>query len=270
MTYESVEESVFNAQPIELYEFFISPKFWRHTSADEDKTFQSNTFTAIPIRRTKIEQNPDPARNPISINVSKTMEFARKFRASPPDGVVTLKIFRKHESDAGFVTAWIGRVVNVSFKNDEAIISGESILTAVKRIALRRTYQKACPYVLYGSGCNLSKASFQVNATLSGVSGATLISSTFGTFTNGHFTGGFVEWSDTEGVLNTRFIISHTGNNIVVESPFISIPANANVAAFPGCDRQLTTCINKFSNEVNYGGFPYIPEKNPFDTNPIW
>jgi hypothetical protein len=34
--------------------------------------------------------------------------------------------------------------------------------------------------------------------------------------------------------------------------------------AFAGCDRSFSTCQSKFGNSLNFGGFPWIPPKNPF------
>ena len=34
--------------------------------------------------------------------------------------------------------------------------------------------------------------------------------------------------------------------------------------AFAGCDRTFATCQSKFGNSLNFGGFPWIPVKNPF------
>jgi hypothetical protein len=31
-----------------------------------------------------------------------------------------------------------------------------------------------------------------------------------------------------------------------------------------GCDRTFATCQSKFGNSLNFGGFPWIPVKNPF------
>ena len=30
-----------------------------------------------------------------------------------------------------------------------------------------------------------------------------------------------------------------------------------------GCSKTVSDCKNKFNNISNYGGFPYIPAKNP-------
>jgi len=33
-----------------------------------------------------------------------------------------------------------------------------------------------------------------------------------------------------------------------------------------GCDHSVSTCAARFDNLANYGGFPFIPTKNPFST----
>jgi hypothetical protein len=36
------------------------------------------------------------------------------------------------------------------------------------------------------------------------------------------------------------------------------------VNLYPGCNKSMDHCINRFDNILNYGGFPWIPGKNPF------
>jgi hypothetical protein len=38
---------------------------------------------------------------------------------------------------------------------------------------------------------------------------------------------------------------------------------------YPGCDHLKATCLAKFDNLPNYGGFPYIPARNPLDGRSI-
>ena len=47
----------------------------------------------------------------------------------------------------------------------------------------------------------------------------------------------------------------------------------STVVVLAGCDHSVTTCDTKFntpedtqSNVINYGGFPFVPGKNPFET----
>jgi len=41
------------------------------------------------------------------------------------------------------------------------------------------------------------------------------------------------------------------------------------VKIYPGCDRVRATCESKFDNLDNFGGFPWIPTKNPFGGSSI-
>ncbi|ELF9250511.1 phage BR0599 family protein, partial [Salmonella enterica] len=36
------------------------------------------------------------------------------------------------------------------------------------------------------------------------------------------------------------------------------------VKLYPGCDRTIATCDNKFANHLNYGGQPHMPGKSPY------
>ena len=37
------------------------------------------------------------------------------------------------------------------------------------------------------------------------------------------------------------------------------------VSLYPGCDHTLQTCHGRFNNAENFGGFPWIPRRNPFN-----
>lgn len=45
--------------------------------------------------------------------------------------------------------------------------------------------------------------------------------------------------------------------------PFVAIPGS-KVRIYPGCDKRLTTCVNKFANAINFRGEPYIPGQDAF------
>src|SRR3546814_2715916 len=39
--------------------------------------------------------------------------------------------------------------------------------------------------------------------------------------------------------------------------------AGTAISLYPGCDHRRMTCKDKFNNILNYGGFDWIPTKNP-------
>jgi hypothetical protein len=66
-----------------------------------------------------------------------------------------------------------------------------------------------------------------------------------------------------------RAIVSHQGSTLRLATPMppgrYNLAELARVTLFAGCDGALATCKNKFSNVPRYGGYPYIPIKNPFE-----
>lgn len=277
MTFESVETSVYGNDPIELYAFNVSGTVFRYSSGDEDILFQSHTYTAATVQRGRIEATPDLGKNNIKINVPRTLPFVTLFLASPPTTVVELTITRIHASDQDPAITWIGRVVNVSFKDNVAEITASPLSSSLKRPGLRRPYQLDCAHVLYEiNSCRVIQDSFLIPATLTAVSGNIITSTGFivsinPTFDATWFVGGIVE-STTGTLVTRRFVTEHNNatGELTLNLPFEGILAGDTVTAFPGCDRRIATCDGKFANLPNHGGFPYIPEKNPMDGTSVF
>lgn len=277
MTFESVETSVYDNDPIELYAFNVSGTFFRYSSGDEDIVFQSQTYAAATIERGRIEATPDLGKNNIKINVPRTLSFVTLFLASSPTTVVSLTITRIHASDPDPAITWVGRVVNVSFKDNVAEITASPLSSSLKRPGLRRPYQLDCPHVLYEPNtCRVIQTAFLIPATLTGVSGNSITSTSFivsinPTFDAAWFVGGIVEF--TVGTLVTlRFVTEHNNatGELTLNLPFAAAGVGDTVKAFPGCNRLIGTCDGKFDNLPNHGGFPYIPEKNPMDGTSVF
>ena len=46
----------------------------------------------------------------------------------------------------------------------------------------------------------------------------------------------------------------------------VGLAPQTPVELVAGCDHSMPTCAARFDNLANYGGFPFIPTKNPFST----
>lgn len=271
MTYEARELSIAEGEPIELYTFQTSVNVWRYTNIDEEVSISGGTFTSTQIKRLDIEQTQDRSRIPQTITMPGNAAFVLPYRASPPNDVVQVTIQRLHRDDGELNTIWLGRVINVKFNKEgvQADIRCEPVYTSLLRPVLRRLYQRNCPHVLYGTECKVVRTVFETVAQLQGVTGNILSSGTFALVADGYYNGGYVEWS-LAGVIQRRFVVAHVGSDVTVSLPFDGILGNADVKIYPGCDHTLDTCVSKFSNELNFGGQPYFPEKNPFGGSPIF
>lgn len=270
MTYEQREESVYEGNPIELYEFFREgASAWRFTSSDSDKEYFGNIYSAVPMVRNSIEQSQDIVRASVTIEMPSNEDFVQQFITEPLFTKISVIIRRYHEDDSEVVSLWQGRVINVEQKESTASIVCESSYTSLNRPTLRRLYQTSCPHLLYGPICTVTNTSYQIDATISIISGTSISAPEYGPYASPHFVGGYVEHTK-EGIIVRRFIINQVSNIIQLNLPLYQAEVGDTLVTFPGCDHTLNTCKDKFNNVVNYGGFPWIPQKNPMAGTPVF
>jgi len=266
--FNSYERAIQLGKPVELYEFTNGGVHYYYTSADHNVVLDGKTYTAYAMKRTEISISEEKGKNNLTVRAQRNLPVADIFRVQPPSEVVTLSVFRTHEADPDGekVAIWIGRVLNCKWeKTSEVAIYCEPVTGSLTRPGLRRLYQRQCPHVLYGTKCGINKTDYLTTAELTVISGTTLTSPTFGGEANDYFAGGFIQFDLPDGNTDRRFILSHTGNDIVINTPSSDLFVGINVNAYPGCAHTTSVCDSKFSNILNYGGFPMIPSKSPME-----
>ena len=268
MTYDATEKSDWDGDLVELYEFKLGTTTWRHTSGDQSFPYGGWTYEPQQIKRSKIEQGNEINRSDLKLTVARDHVVANLFLAQPPGGVVTVTIGRLHRSDPDTeaVVLWLGRITSVAWKGSEAVMDCEPVWTSVQASGLRRLYNLECPWTLFSSDCRANQLSYQLLGTVSAASGLDLDVPGAAGQPDGWYKGGFVVWHSPTGAANTRWVTEHVGTILTLASPFYGISGSDPVEVYPGCNRTVSVCINKFDNILNYGGFPFIPEVNPFDT----
>lgn len=275
MAYNDTEISEY-FEPRELFKFTRGTVNWYYASGDEDVTFEAKVYEAEAISRGDIATTQDVNKAGLKIEVAKSNAFIQQYIAASPSDVITLTVYRIHGDEAGSIVSFIGRVVNIDFQESKAVISVQSNQSSLKRPGLRRVFQTTCPHVLYGDMCRVNRTLFKTDAVLSGLSGLTLTSSAFvvsvnATYDPTWFVGGYIDYL-VDGATDRRFITAHdnVAGTITVNLPLVGVAIGDTVSAYAGCDHAPETCVGKFSNIENYGGFPFIPEKNPMDGTPIF
>lgn len=267
MTFNTYETSRQDGSPVELYDFSIGFTHYRYTSADRDLVFSGETFVKETLERTEFEETDDLARANITVTVPRTFPVAEEFRVAPPSYPILLNVWRIHVGDTERKLVWAGRVLNATWEGVSASLHCESILTSMQRPGLRRLYQRQCPHVLYGNACGVSDVANRVVSAVFTASG-TVVTVTAGDVSSvggdGYFDGGFVEAEVSPGVYGRRAIKTQVGDVLTLTHPIPGLTVGAVVDVYPGCDHTLATCHAKFANSANYGGFPYVPRKNPF------
>ena len=297
MAFIDKEESVEQGQPIELYKIQGSGQSFYYTSGQHQVTFNFDTYSPVAISRSEPEIESSQSARRIVLTLPMDNEFAARYIPTLPTTVETLTVYRYHSTDGtpghdpgtpsgpDVIIYFSGTISNVGFKDDKCevnVISEGKVLT---QLVPKQTCRALCNHVLYDSGCKVSKVLFQ----LSNVSVVSIASSGLsvvldaGSATIGvddldalllanpdYFDGGLL--SGPGGELRSIRSTDKTGlpaNRVVIDvSPaFAILKALDIVTMTAGCFHDPTTCDTKFSNMANYGGFPFVPQKNPFSTN---
>lgn len=76
---------------------------------------------------------------------------------------------------------------------------------------------------------------------------------------NGWFANGFIQWTSGTNTGTESPVKVYATENIELFLPTnTTIQIGDTFDIFTGCDKNFSTCKNKFNNVVNFGGFPHI------------
>lgn len=262
MSYDAFETSVSSGQPVEIYIFEQGLETWRFTSGPDVVTVTSQDYEPVPIVRSEITQNNDISKSNLTITFPIDNLFAKQFLGFAPDLVTRVTVRRSHATDSAneWQDYWKGRVMLGRAAGHELQLDCESVFTSMRRAGLRAAYQKTCRHTLYSASCGVNMDTYKVTGVVQSATPTSCVVNEAGAQANGWYTGGIIKLPS--GAM--RFIVSHTGGGLTLSRPFVENIAGMTVEIYPGCDHLKSTCIGKYNNKLNYGGFPYIPPVNPF------
>ena len=151
---------------------------------------------------------------------------------------------------------WIGEIN----RSDKLFVAEVRSLTQALQQKIGREYVGTCWANLGDSDCKVDLSAITVTGTVDSVSSLYQFTDTsraeaadwfrYGllTFTSGNNAGRSMEVKDFDGSTFTLF-----------EAMPEAIAAGDAYEVYPGCDKSLSTCRDKFNNVVNNRSFPYIP-----------
>jgi len=270
MPFTPEETSLFDGTPVELYYFRSddAQEQWAFTSGDSTIIDGVLRYAPIPISRTGLSSSTAESQGQMRVTIPADEPLAKKFIAYLPERRILLTVLRYHRSDAEAqrIPVFIGTVNSIEFENGSAVLSCQPITKGMTRSVPWQSYKALCNWPLYGPGCGVLRTAFQTILPTGPqfVDADIVRDNEFSTKSNGWYTNGYAEVADTR---ETRFIVSHTTNEIRLIYPFTSYKPGMEVRFYAGCDRTEATCRTKFNNIPNYLGFNRVPTENPFSTS---
>jgi len=151
--------------------------------------------------------------------------------------------------------------------SDGAFVAEVRGLAHVLNQTQGRVFQGQCDADLGDERCtvNLDSGAFKGSGTVAGlIAGTRFTASGLGGFASGWFARGFLTW-DTGGNAGQKMEVKlHTlsGGTATIglwQTPAVAIAAGDTFTIRAGCDKQFSTCRDKFDNVENFRGFPHIP-----------
>lgn len=266
MTYPAIENSVEQGSPVELYTFTTGATIYHFTTGAEPVTVGGDTYTPLQIVRETVVVGKEQRTEVVQIAMPDDHPFVSGYATVVPGNRAMLILKRYHRTDVDnqLITLFQGVVRAVSFsdKGGFARVGVMPISGALTRQVPRYVYSAQCNHVLYDSWCTKLAIDFKHTGLASSVSHQFMDVAGANAHVDGWYNSGFAVFTG-----DYRMILKHTGNTIKLLLPFNTDPTGLNVDIYAGCDHTAGVCASaKFSNLINFGGFPNVPKKNIFNT----
>lgn len=163
------------------------------------------------------------------------------------------------DTSAGTLVLFEGRIVEPEL--DRYVINA-SVVSDVDNLKLqmpRNLYTPGCLNTLFDSACGLLSADFAINTTIAANSTPNRILCNLSQ-PQGWFTQGVVEFLEGVNIGIKRTVRLHEAGALLLTLPLLDMPAIGEaIRVYPGCDKRLTTCDNRFNNRARFRGAPFVP-----------
>lgn len=266
MTFDGREISQTGGEPVLCFRFSMGATIWRYTSADSRFTINVAGDGAQPyapgvVKASGIEYSEEDEQGSIEIRLLRTDAVSLLSVVGAPVKPILVQIYKLHAGDSETKLFFDGEVGSVTYDEDEAILTCQSVFEALRQRVPSWSYQARCPWPLYSAApkCGLSRAAFLDSGTVISTSGRTVTATIFGTRPDGRFVTGYMELANGD----VRYIVKHVGTTITLRTAFPSLPNGTAFSAFRGCKHTEDDCETEFNNLPNHGGMPRIPGRNP-------
>lgn len=262
MTFISQESSVEASEPREGIKIEMAAVTYRIATGTRDVTINSEVYTAYPSHRGSIGLATTEKQDMLVVRLPMSHAVPQRWLAqgSPPKHVV-ISVFR--QQGANYERIWHGFVSSLGAEDGGrvALLHVPSRMTAVLERRLPTvTVGRSCPHILYDANCRVARASFKVTTTVASVDGRVVTVASMGAHGDDWATFGELRHPSSD---QSMTIYSQIGTTITMQAPIVELKVGDSVEVFAGCAHDIGECHTKFSNRVNFGGFPHFDTRRP-------
>ena len=175
-----------------------------------------------------------------------------------------IEIVRVNYADLTMGHEWIrkGKIGNVKTGRTNFTAELRGMMQPLQQ-NIGRVYGVSCDADLGDTRCGVTIASYTVTGIVTTATNNKTFTDTSRTQADGYYDGGLLTW--TSGLNNTYQMEVKTFLSDVFtlqQSMPNAIQVGDTYSVYTGCDKSVATCNTKFSNVVNFRGFPHIPGRD--------
>ncbi|HGH3636098.1 DUF2163 domain-containing protein [Acinetobacter baumannii] len=163
------------------------------------------------------------------------------------------------DTSAGTIKLFEGRIIEPEFDRNTIQACVASDLDELNVQMPRNLYQPSCSNTLFDHACGLNRANYALETTIAAGSTAWRILCDINQ-PQGWFTQGVIEFLEGGNKGLKRTIRLHELDVLLLTLPLLEDPeVGQRIKVYPGCDKRLETCQNRFNNFSRFRGAPFIP-----------
>lgn len=152
---------------------------------------------------------------------------------------------------------WMG---NVKTGRSEFVAELRGMMQPLQQ-TIGRLYLPACDAALGDVRCGVTLGTYTVTGSVTTATSSRVFTDTARTEPDGYFDGGLITWTSGDNDTYQMEVKSSTAAGVITLQQ--GMPNDTTIgdtySLSAGCDKTLATCKAKFSNVVNFRGFPHVP-----------
>lgn len=252
----------------------VQNQIYRYTDYDFDLVIGGNIYIADGpvIKREGFNLSLGVEVDNLSVSIETTddvkfdlLPIVQAFHNGQMDGArfklerIFMDINTPTDTSAGALLLFEGRIIEPELDRYMIQLNVASDLDDLSVQMPRNLYQPSCSNTLFDSACGLNRQNYAAESLIeSGSTSARIICNV--TQPQGWFTQGVVEFLEGGNAGIKRTVRLHETGVLLLTLPLLEDPKlGQRIKVYPGCDKRLETCTNRFSNKDKFRGAPFIP-----------
>jgi len=246
----------------------------RLTSWEHTLTYSGDDYAPSRIEKAQLRKTMSPLGDECDIEIwsEEPGNPMLPLLAGEAERKLTVTIGEAIINSSGVVTAYAetftGTIRSVELKGDTLVGRAAAFGAIFERKLPSFFIQQGCNYVLFSAPCGLSSASWTKTGPIGGTLPNTTVTFTpssapTGAYKDKWFAGGWLTVTGTDSSENRRAVLDCSEAagvwTLKLNRQLPATCSGQSATVYPGCDGNYTTCKDKFSNGLQFGGHPYTP-----------